>query len=160
MTCVLRCLRLESLKVCFLHASCILRYRTACHSRLVIVGDTHGQLADVRNCCYLLAWGTECVVNEHGGTAHSVSSWTSQCSKQAGPTVWYLTTTSPCPAIRGTRLRYLFNGDMVDRGSQAMESGLFQLWQHCFISSLSLNLTWCSVKSPTARDATVVFFAD
>ena len=132
MTCVLRCLRLESLKVdwqmlltCFLHfkISNSLPFQTGDCGGYPWAAGWRAQL--LLSFCYLLAWGAECVVNEHGGTAHSVSSWTSQCSKQAGPTVWYLTTTSPCPAIRGTRLRYLFNGDMVDRGSQAMESGFF-----------------------------------
>ena len=62
--------------------------------RLVIVGDTHGQLADVRNQMLYLIMSEKRYTMLHrttglmhcryGGTTHPVSFGTSQCPKQAG----------------------------------------------------------------------------
>ena len=59
-------------------------------------------------------------------------------------------TTSPCPARWGTRLRYLFNGDMVDRGSQAMESGFFSFGTTASFHHCPRVLRSCSPSFPSS----------
>ena len=100
-----------------------------------------------------LAWGTECVVNEHGGTSHPVSSWTSQCSKQAGPTVWFFNNIS-----MSSKMGYPVEVFVQRWYGRPWKSGDGK-WVFSALAPLDHFITvpkpdLCSVKSLTARDAT------